>query len=210
MKLEATANELRIVVSLSLGQEAGFRLLAQADADHDANVTDNEVTAAVTAWRTALETELTANVDGLGAPIRWEQGYLSERGAVRRTPLVLEAVGHLALEPGVRRIDLVDAMQLGDVDRTDVAFRARDGVRILSSGPVSRSGGLTVGELAIGSGPLAGRHAVGMTVDVPGWSRSELRTVAIASALCAIVGVGVGVSAWRRRRRAAPTGGTDT
>ncbi len=56
-------------------------------------------------------------------------------GRVRNVPVTVELVAHLPLPGGRQVIALTDDMVRREVyDRTDVAFRAREGAEILASG----------------------------------------------------------------------------
>lgn len=202
VKIDAAPAETRIVVTLTLGASESPRVLGAADANRDGEVTAAESAEYLRQWGDGLRTDLPVTVDGEPAEVRWADSYLDPIGAVRPAPTTVEMVGHLVLEPGRHRLTLTDKMRAEAVDRTDVAFRARDGVVLVASGlepdVASRTPDLAIGAARPGDPP----RRLTAVLDVPGTPRSW-RWVLGAGAAVALV---LAALAWLAlRRKAAPT-----
>lgn len=134
LKLDVAGNDARVVVSLTLGADEGRRVLDAADANGDGDVNAPEADAYLAQWALGLATELPIFVESQRVELTWADGYFEPIGTVRRTPLTIEMVAHLELE-GEQTVRVEDRMVRREVfDRTDVAFRTRDGARLLTSG----------------------------------------------------------------------------
>jgi hypothetical protein len=135
LKLDVAGHRARVVVSLTLGDDEGGRILAAADTDGDGEVTDLERDAYLAQWAEGLRTELPVSVDGQPIELAWGEGWLEPTGRVRRTAVTVEMVAVLELAGGEQTVTIEDRMVRRAVfDRTDVAFRTRDGAELLASG----------------------------------------------------------------------------
>jgi len=135
LKLDVAGRSARVVVSLTLGPEEGRRVLDAADADDDGMVSAAESDAYLAQWGDGLRTELPLRVDGAEVHPAWGDGWLDPLGPVRAVPVTLEMVARLPLEGGEQTITFEDRMVRREVfDRTDVAFRVRDGATLVASG----------------------------------------------------------------------------
>jgi len=134
LKLDIAGNDARVVVSLTLGADEGRRVLEAADASGDGEVSAPEADAYLAQWAQGLATELPVSVGSQPLELTWGEGYFEPIGAVRRTPLTIEMIARFELE-GEQTVRFEDRMVRREVfDRTDVAFRTRDGARLLASG----------------------------------------------------------------------------
>lgn len=135
IKLDVAGNEARIVVSLSLGEREGLRVLEAADTSGDGTVDEVERDAYLAQWAEGLRTELPVEVDGTARELAWGEPYLDPVGRVRAVPVTVELVARLPLEGGRQGVTITDRMVRREVyDRTDVAFRVRDGASLIASG----------------------------------------------------------------------------
>lgn len=135
LKLDVAGRRARVVVSLTLGEAEGGRILAAADTDGDGVVSDAERDAYLAQWGEGLRTELPVSVDGQPVELAWGEGWLEPTGRVRRTAVTVEMVAVLELRGGEQTVTIEDRMVRRDVfDRTDVAFRTRDGATLIASG----------------------------------------------------------------------------
>jgi len=135
LKLDATDDDTRLVVSLTLGPDEGRRVLEAADADADGEVTTAESEAYLAQWATGLVTEVPVTIDGAPADVTWTDGWLEPTGPVVRTPLTLELVAHLPTDGMEHVVSFRDAMVRREVyDRTDVAFRGHEGAELVVAG----------------------------------------------------------------------------
>jgi hypothetical protein len=135
LKLDASEDDTRLVVSLMLGATEGERVLAAADADGDGTVTEAESAAYLAQWAEGLRTELPVTIDGEAVELEWGEGWLDPIGPVARTDLTVEMVAHLPLESRDHEVTFEDRMVRRETfDRTDVAFRARDGAELVRCG----------------------------------------------------------------------------
>jgi hypothetical protein len=134
LKLDVAGNRARVVVSLTLGAEAGRRVLAAADADGDGEVDPAEADAYLAEWGRGLADELPVRVDAEPVRVAWGEGYFDPVGPVRAVPVTVEMIARLELD-GEQTVTIEDRMVRREAyDRTDVAFRARDGAELLASG----------------------------------------------------------------------------
>lgn len=203
LKLDVAGRELRLVVSLTLSRKEGLRAREAADEDGSGLISEPEAKRHLAAWGRALASELRVEVDGSVRPLRWGEGYLGPTGRVRPGPLTAELVGRGELEPGVHVVRLVDGMRREQLDRTDVAFRARKGAELIRSGPGPAPEGVT---RRLFFGPDAEVHTFTLKVKVPAspatpsrwptWVGSALAILALA--VLALAGA---VLALRRRSR---------
>lgn len=135
LKIDASEDDTRLVVSLMLGPEEGERVLEAADADRDRQVSRAEADAYLALWGEGLREELPVTVDGDRAEVRWSDGWLEPIGPVRRVGLTVEMVAHLALEEREHAIAFEDRMVRRETfDRTDIAFQEHDGAELLVCG----------------------------------------------------------------------------
>ena len=134
VKLDVAGAEARVVVSLTLGEQEGRRVLEAADTDADGRVTSAEADAYLAQWAEGLAEEVPIRVDGEAIDARWGDGYLDPIGRVRAVPVTVEMIARFELD-GEQTIAIEDRMVRREVfDRTDVAFRARDGAELAASG----------------------------------------------------------------------------
>lgn len=135
LKLDVAGHTARVVVSLTLGAAEGGRVLRAADADGDGRVSEAERDAYLADWGNGLREELPVEVDGVRQELVFAEPYLDPIGRVRAVPVTIEMVARFDLGGGRQSVRIRDAMVRREVyDRTDVAFRARDGARIAASG----------------------------------------------------------------------------
>ncbi|MGE0791531.1 MAG: hypothetical protein AB7S26_38000 [Sandaracinaceae bacterium] len=135
LKLDLAGRDARLVVSLTLGPAEGERVLAEVDADGDERVSRAEVDAYLAAWASGLSDELPVTIDGEPVEVAWGDGYLQPADRVAAVPVTVELVGRFTLGGGEERVRFEDRMVRREVfDRTDVAFRARDGAELLACG----------------------------------------------------------------------------
>jgi hypothetical protein len=137
LKLDATEADTRFVVSLTLGEDEGARVLSDVDTDGDGTVTPAESSVYLDTWASGLREELPIEIDGAPVEVTWTDGWLDPLGEVRRVPVTVEMVAHLPVDGREHRIAVRDAMVRREVfDRTDVSFRAHDGAELVVSGAV--------------------------------------------------------------------------
>ena len=205
VKIDVSPAETRIVVTLTLGAGEAPRVLGAADASRDGEVTADESAAYLRQWGDGLRTDLPVTVDGEPVEVRWADAYLDPIGAVRPTPTTVEMVGHLVLEPGRHRLTLTDRMRAEAVDRTDVAFRARDGVVLVASGlepdVVSATPDLSLGAARPGDPP----RRLTAVLEVPGTPPTE-RWLLVTAAAVALLLAALAWIALRRRPAVTRTG----
>lgn len=135
LKLDVSDQEVRVVVSLTLGASEGQRVLRAADADNDGRVSREEADAYLAQWGDGLREELPIHVGPSRVQASWEEAFLEPVGRVRAVPVTVELVAHVPLGGGQERIQVEDRMVRREVyDRTDVAFRTRGAARLLASG----------------------------------------------------------------------------
>ncbi len=133
IKLDLSPDEARIVVSLSLGASAAERLLTPADRDRDGNVSQSEAETYLSAWARGLATELPIELDGQLSHARYGEGVLAPLGVIHPEALTVEMVARIPLGPGEHTIRIQDRMDLSRFERTDIAFRTRDGIALVAS-----------------------------------------------------------------------------
>lgn len=204
VKIDASPAETRIVVTLTLGASESPRVLRAADADRDGDVSAEESAAYLRQWGDGLRVDLPVTVDGEPVEVRWADAYLDPIGQVRAIPTTVEMVGHVVVEPGRHRLTLTDKMRAEAVDRTDVAFRVRDGVSLVASGlepdVASRTPDLAVGAARPGDPP----RRLTAVLDVPGAARGSggaLRPLMAGAGVAALLAVSaLGWLVLRRRR----------
>ena len=76
LKLDVSGHSARIVVSLTLGQREGARVLAAADTDASGDVSEAERDAYLTQWGEGLRSELPVRVDGAPLSLVWSEPYM--------------------------------------------------------------------------------------------------------------------------------------
>lgn len=134
LKLDVAGNRARVVVSLTLGEEEGRRVLEAADTDRDGEVSSPEADAYLAQWAEGLVDEVPIRVDGEPVEVAWGDGYLDPIGRVRAVPVTVEMIARFEVD-GERTVAFEDRMVRREVyDRTDVAFRAREGAALVASG----------------------------------------------------------------------------
>lgn len=152
LKLDVGGRSVRLVVSLTLGPAEGERVLEAADTSGDGHVDEAESDAYLAQWAEGLREELPVRVGSSVVAVDYRDGYLDPLGQVRPTPVTVELVGHFELPGGEQTIRVEDRMVRREVfERTDVAFRARDGAVLIASGADEVPTEVTA-ELAYGPG----------------------------------------------------------
>ncbi len=203
LKVDASASEARLVVSLTLGPSEGRRVLEAADANGDGTVTGPEADGYMAQWGDGLRTDLPVTVDGEPVEVVWAEPYFDPVGAVRPTSLSVEMVARVPLDAGRHTVRVADRMRRDAFDRTDVAFRARDGAVLVASGldPSPRD---ATPVLAYGPelpGPEGGLVLTSV-VDVPGLtSERAVPWYAWAGGAAALALAGAAYASLRRRNR---------
>lgn len=203
LKLDATPAEARLVVSLQMGPSEATRVLREADGDGNGDVTAAESEAYLAQWAAGLRDEVPLTLDGERVEVEWRDGWLDPIGRTRGVPLTAELVAHIPLEGGEHTITFRDEMPRREAfDRTDVAFRARDGAELIASGageaPTSPTPELSYGPNGIGRGPAV----LTAVIRVPGDPGPTPTTIVVIAG--AVVVVAGGLMLVRRRRRRAP------
>lgn len=183
LKLDVAGHDARVVVSLSLGPEEGRRVLESVDANGDGEVDERESEAHLGQWAEGLRVEVPVRVDGEPVEISWRDGYLAPIGRVRPVPLSVEMVGHFELEGGRQTVRIEDGMVRREVyDRTDVAFRVRDGAELVASGLESEADGLTPALMYPGDYGGAEPVPLVAVVQTPARERAAPRSMIVAAA----------------------------
>lgn len=198
LKLDVAGHEARVVVSLTLGAREGERLLEAADTSGDGRVDEAERDAYLAEWAAGLREELPVEVDGAAREITFGEPYLEPVGRVRAVPVTVELVARLPLEGGRQTVRITDRMVRREVyDRTDVAFRVRDGASLVASGAETDPGEPTA-DLAYGPDFREGEPVIlTAIVETPARPTRPWHLVGLAGALLAVV---LFVVAIRRRR----------
>jgi hypothetical protein len=213
LKLDVSARDARVVVSLTLGEDEGRRVLSAADADGDGRVTSGEADAYLAQWAAGLRREVPIEVDGRELAVAWAEGYFEPIGAVRATPLTVEMVARFELAGGEQTVRLVDRMVRREVfERTDVAFDVRDGAELLASGVEGEPREPTP-ELAYGSDfrpgepvPLVAELRTPPPEPPPATFPRQWIAAGVGGAAIALVALAAAL----RRRRALPKAGKDS
>lgn len=218
LKLDVAGHEARVVVSLTLGPAEGRRVLDAADRSGDGHVDEAERDAYLAQWGEGLATELPIQLDGEPQAVRWGEGWLDPIGPVRPQALTVEMIARVPLDGGLQTIRIEDRMAQRDVyDRTDVAFRARDGATLLASGEGEALPG-RVDDLAYGGDFQAGSPVVlRARVQTPrgagsarrrdGRERPPTMSWTAVAVVVALLSLALGALGWRRARRRPATGG---
>ncbi len=207
VKLDFADDSVRVVVSLTLGPDEARRVLAATDDAGDSNgeVTQAEADAYMAQWGDGLRADLPVDVDGAPVDVAWGEAYMEPIGPIAAAPGTVEMVARVPLAAGAHRVAVHDHMRIETFDRTDIAFRARDGARLVASGigeprtPPERD----LAVLRDTRRPDDGFVYVA-EVEVPGGSDDERPSIplwlAAVIALCAAAAV-TGVLVVRRRAR---------
>lgn len=202
LKLDVAGHDARVVVSLTLGEREGERLLEAADTSGDGRVDEAERDAYLALWAQGLREELPVEVDGVAREVTFGEPYLEPVGRVRRVPVTVELVAHLALEGGRQTVRVTDRMVRREVyDRTDVAFRVRDGASLVASGAEADPDARTA-DLAYGPDFQEGEPVIlTAIVETPARATRPWHLVGLAGALAALVLFVVVIRRRRARRR---------
>lgn len=200
LKLDASDQDTRLVVSLMLGPEEGERVLDAADADDDGEVTRAEADGYLAQWGAGLRDEVPIEVDGARVEPEWTDAWLDPIGRVRRVGLTVEMVAHVPTDAREHVIAYEDRMVRRETfDRTDVVFQAHDGAELIACGPGEEPVDCHEPAFAIVRGERAPSR---LTARVRYPQRSErLPVVPIAGAAAALIAAGIAALAVRRRKR---------
>jgi hypothetical protein len=135
LKLDLREREVRLVVTLTLGEAEGEALMRAADDDGDRRVSELEAERHLESWASALGEELVLPADGERVALSFGDGFFDPKGPVRRVVATLEMVGRGRLPSGVYELALEDRMANRNVfERTDVMLVASPPVEILGDG----------------------------------------------------------------------------
>ncbi|MDH5490497.1 MAG: hypothetical protein OEY14_00840 [Myxococcales bacterium] len=195
LKIDASPEEIRVVVSLTLGPAETLRVMGAADPNRDGELSQAEADAYMAQWGAGLAEELPIEVDGERLHPSWVEPYFDPIGSIRAAPGTVEMVAHLPIDGGEHVLRLRDGMQVETYERTDVFFAVRDGVELLRSGP-GDAPDAAIERLAYGRRDLAEVLTMRIRVPGPAATRSTLYALAAIALLFAI-----SVLALLRRRR---------
>lgn len=198
LKIDATEADTRVVVSLTLGETEGRRVLSAADGDHDGEVSQREADAYLDEWARGLRDELAIEVDGERVEAPFREPFFDPIGPVASVPVTVEMVAHVPVSQREATISLHDAMVGRQTfDRTEVAFRAHDGAEVVACG-AGDAPDARITDLAFGrSTGLPMPDVVSLRALYPGRAEGSFAWVwLIPVALLALT-----AAAWRSRRR---------
>jgi hypothetical protein len=199
LKIDASEQDTRVVVSLTLGASEGARVLAAADANGDHEVSQAESDAYLAQWGEGLGTDLPIEIDGSAFAATWTEGYLEPIGPVGPTPLTVEITAHLPLTGREHLVRVRDHMRREVFDRTDVAFRAHDGGEIVRCGPGQEPTG-TQNDFSYGASAGGDAPPDVLTAQLRFPRRAD-SSAGIALPIAALLAVALGLVFWRRRKR---------
>jgi hypothetical protein len=205
LKVDLREREVRVVVTLTLGEDEGIALMRAADDDGDRRVSDAEAAKHLETWAAALADELVLTADGEPVDLEFGDGFFDPKGPVRRVVATLEMVGKGRLPSGVFEMALADRMANREVfERTDVTLVASPPIEILGDG------------LGEPQRPPRGAYAFppeGAPERIALEVRSPAREIWKAVRVAFIVGMlGIGLALHlvsRRRRKRGPLGDPD-
>lgn len=200
LKLDASDEDTRLVVSLMLGPQEGERVLDAADTDGDGEVTRPEADAYLAQWGEGLREEVPIELDAepLEDP-RWTDAWLEPIGRVRRVGLTVEMVAHIPTGRREHTIAYEDHMVRRETfDRTDVAFQAHDGAELLACGPGDAPADCNEPEIALVRGAAAPTR---FTARIRYPRRTDRPTIAPIAAAAALAAAAAAAFALRKRRR---------
>lgn len=208
IKVEVGPERARVVISMTMGAAEMAQVLAAADSegDPDGAVTAAEAEAYLKRWAEGLQEELPIEVDGTEVQPDWGEGYLTPLGPVRPAPGAVEMTARIPLDGGRYGITVRDRMRPEVADRTDVAFRVLDGVKLVASGvgeaPEGVARDLAYGPRLAASGKTEALTAV---VEVPGLPRSARLAFLIGGPVALLLAAAAWLSLRRRHEtRPAP------
>jgi hypothetical protein len=126
LKLDASEQDTRLVVSLALSERDGRELFVRGDLDGNSRLDPPEVAALLVQVESTLVPKV--SVDGSNVTPAWRERTMAPAGGAYEFPAAIEFVGHLSLRQREHRIELRDAEPLYAL--TDVALRAHDGAEV--------------------------------------------------------------------------------
>jgi hypothetical protein len=198
LKLDLREREVRLVVTLTLGETEGEALMRAADDDGDRRVSELEAERHLEAWAAALGDELILTAGGERVALTFGDGFFDPKGPVRRVVATLEMVGRGRLPSGVYPLELEDRMANRNVfERTDVILVATPPVEILGDGfgePERPPRG------AYAFSPERAPERISLEVRSPARALWKLVRVIFIGAMV-MVGLGLHLYSRRRRRR---------
>lgn len=205
LKIDASEEDTRVVVSLTLGAEEGLRMLESADANQDGTVTQAEADAHLHAWGEGLVRELPIEVSGEPTEVEWTDAFFDPIGDVRPLPVTLEMVAHVPTTGREATIVVRDAMVRREIfERTDVGFQAHDGAELVLSGSAEEP--LRERHMALSFGPSAGAAmpgSIAASFHYPRRAESLGWQLPLAGGACVVTAlVGWVVIARRRKSKA--------
>jgi len=199
LKIDARADAVRVVVSLTLGPAETERVMRAADTDGDAEVTQTEADAYMAQWGEGLQDELPVWIDGERVRPPWGQPFLDPIGPVVRAAGAVEMVARIPLDGGEHTIRVDDRMQVERYDRTDVVFRAEEAELVVAGRGEAPEG---LEERFFFGHNADAPSTLSAVVRLPGWSDEE-RYGAIGAAFGALLLVVLSWLGLRRRERRA-------
>lgn len=200
LKLDASDEDTRLVVSLTLGAAEGARVLGAADANGDHVVSQAESDAYLAQWGEGLRTDIPIEIDGAPFEATWVEGYMEPLGPVGPTPLTVEITAHLPLTRREHVVRFRDHMRREVFDRTDVAFRAHDGAELTACGPGEDPTGAQ-NDLSFGSGASSDAPPDALTARLRFPRRTDA-SPSLVAVPASLVALGVVLFAlWRRRKK---------
>lgn len=200
LKLDASEQDTRLVVSLTLGPAEGERVLGAADTNGDHSVSQAESDAYLAQWGEGLRTDIPIEIDGAPTEVTWVEGYMEPIGPVGATALTVEITAHLPLTHREHVVRFADHMRREVFDRTDVAFRAHDGAEIVACGPGDEPTG-TQNDFAFGAAAGSEAPPDTLTAHLLFPRRTDTSPTAYAIPAAAIALLAAVAAIWRRRSK---------
>lgn len=213
LKLEATADGVRVVYGVTVSARFSHQLRAAADADRDGDVNGAEVAAFGASFAERLSRHVVLALDERARDEVWATPFTAGLGGrSARGPIAVETSTSIAVPPGRHKVTLDDRAEFDGIYRTTAKILAAPGVAIAKSGkgPSPRAQDRRLVFLDLPEDGPAPPRIITIELAIPGSSGPEVPGWAVwlvvgGGGLVAAIAVGL----WRRRRRV--TGpGTDT
>lgn len=198
VKLVAADGVLRVVYNLSYGPIGAARARQAMDTNHDARLTAAETRHGAVALGARLTRKARLSIDGERAPLLWQTPFVGPAtGPVDTSPLTIELSTTVPLPPGESLVRFEDLPELDGVERSEYAFESTPASALLAAGEGGSPAGME-NHLQFLDRRGGRARVLSARIRMPGSARTWWMLP--AGAALALLILGVGVWAVRRRR----------
>jgi hypothetical protein len=205
LKLEATADGVRVVYGLTVSARFGHQLRTATDSDRNGDVDEAEVATFGRNFAERLSKNVVLEVDDLAREEIWATPFTAGLGGPSaQGPIAVETSTTIEVPPGLHKVTIDDRAEFDGIYRTTAKIMAAPGVEIARAGKGRVPGAqeLRLVFLDLPEDGPAPPRVITLELSVPGstWPKVRWWSFGLGAGGSVLVAT-IAVVLWRRRRR---------